>query len=70
MLSCCLLFGFHASLYVIALLDGDEEQLGTVTKQLSETVETVKFIAHCYGVLPAGKCLAQDCFIYISGIEH
>ena len=56
---CCL----HCIVLVVAgwlavILDGDEKQLGILMKQLSESVETIKSIAQCYGasVLPGSKC--------------
>ena len=47
---------FTTSLYLTATLDGDAaDSLYNIMKQLSETVETVKSIAHACGVLPISK---------------
>lgn len=71
-LHCC----HHCILLVVAgwlavILDGDEKQLGILMKQLSESVETIKSIAQCYGasVLPGSKYYTALYYL-LSGVNN
>lgn len=47
------------------IFDGDDEQLGIIMEQLSESVETIKSIAQCYGasMLPRSEYCTALCYL-------